>query len=110
MYPWKHYHLTIINLLISLGILAWPILFYMSVFLFDAPGSSSNPITVGLYWSLLWYPVPAVIGITLFFKNRDKGRVKEEIKYTLLGSSGYIAIVVCIILLEVLCDGQTGCK
>ena len=102
--------MTLINLLFSLGVLAWPILFYMSVFLFDAPGSSSNPINIGLYWSLLLYPVPAIVGIIQFFRVRDKGRIKDEIKYTFFGASGYIAIIVFVVLLEAICNGQTACQ
>jgi hypothetical protein len=82
----------------------------MSVFLFDAPGSSNNPINIGLYWSLLFYPVPAIIGIFQFFRIRDKGTIKDEIKYTFIGASGYISIIIFVVLLEVICNGQTGCQ
>ncbi|GAA5144124.1 hypothetical protein [Thalassotalea piscium] len=91
-----------INVHIALGILAWPFLAMMAMFLVAAPNSASNPLVIGLFFSMLGYPIPAIWGCILFFKNRKKGNDKINMKYTLIGASGYIAMFVLFFLLELI--------
>jgi hypothetical protein len=91
-----------LNIHFLLGILVWPFLSYMALMLMAAPGSTSNPIVIGLYISMLGYPIPAIIGNFLFFKNRKKGNAKDNLRYTLIGASGYIAMIIFFFLLELI--------
>lgn len=36
---------------------------FMAPMLFDAPGATSNPATVTLFWSILMYPVVSLLSI-----------------------------------------------
>lgn len=58
-----------------IAVLAWPIMAFMSVFAFDAPGSSSNPQTYVAVGLLLCYPilpVGGVLGSYLTYRKQHK--------------------------------------
>lgn len=104
-----NYILNIINALAGLGVLAWPLAMFASALFFDAPGSSENTILVVLAVSNWIYPIPAIAGNIKYWRNRGQASRARKIWYTALSASGYVVIVMCIVLLVVLCDGNFVC-
>lgn len=101
--------LIVLNLVFALGILAWPLAAFSSIFFFDAPGSSSNLITVALAISVLGYPIPTILGNVAFWINRKKESLAKLARMTALSGSGYVCILVCWLLLDFVCEGKFAC-
>ena len=97
--------LIILNLIFGIGVIAWPIGAFSSIFFFDAPGSTSNFLTIGLAFSVLGYPVPAILGNLAFWANRKKESSLDLAKITFLSSSGYLSIFV---FLAIAYSGPSG--
>ena len=95
MSPFTKTVLIIINILFAASIILWPFALYLSLFMFDAPGSASNPVIQSI-WMLLWiYPVGVIVGNTLFWIKLKKSSSKSLIGLTLIN-------VICPILIFVL--------
>ena len=101
--------LIILNLIFALGVIAWPVGAFSSMFFFDAPGSMSNPLTIGLAISVLGYPVPAIFGNLAFWANRKHESTINLAKMTLLSSSGYLCILLFFWLLGSICNDKFAC-
>jgi hypothetical protein len=101
--------LIILNLIFGLGVIAWPLGAFSSIFFFDAPGSTSNILVIGLAISVLGYPVPAILGNLAFWANRKKESVINLTKMTLLSSSGYLSVLIFWFLLGSICNGKLAC-
>jgi len=64
--------LWLINLIFGLLLLAWPMGLIMSIFLFDAPGSTESLLLNITAWSIWTYPVTyliALVGSILLYKK-----------------------------------------
>ena len=86
--------LAVLNALAGATLLAWPLLFYASIFLFDAPGSEENPVLVATGYAVWYYPAGPVLGNLLFWENRHEAEVGTLIAYTLISYSGLAALAV----------------
>ncbi len=106
---WMQFILIILNLIFGLGVIAWPLGAFSSIFFFDAPGSTSNILVIGLAISVLGYPVPAILGNLAFWANRKKESVINLTKMTLLSSSGYLSVLIFWFLLGSICNGKLAC-
>ncbi len=102
--------LGLVNGLLALGTLVWPLAVFSTIFFFDAPGSSSNWITVALAISIATYPIPAVLGNVLFWANRKTSKPAALLLYTALSALGYIAIAAFVVLLDLVCAGKFACN
>lgn len=78
----------------------------MSFFMFDAPGSETNGLTIALFWCVLVGPVFWVIGagVPWIFRRTPYG-----IWLFLIPFVDLAAIVVVVILLQSLCGGSFSC-
>ncbi|WP_028109141.1 hypothetical protein, partial [Ferrimonas futtsuensis] len=101
--------LALVNVLAVTGLLAWPVGMYATIFMFDAPGSMSNPITILLALSTIFYPAPVIIGNMAFWANKANNSPYELSKMTMLSASGYLVIIISTVLLNVICAGMYGC-
>ncbi|GAA5215251.1 hypothetical protein ACFSJ3_12085 [Corallincola platygyrae] len=101
--------LCILNVVFAIGIFAWPLGAFSSIFFFDAPGSMSNPLTIGLAISVLGYPIPAIFGNLAFWANRKKENNLELIKMTLVSGIGYFCVLLSWGLLSLICNGKFAC-
>ena len=101
--------LIILNLIFGIGVIGWPVGAFSIIFFFDAPGSTSNVLTIGLAISVLGYPVPAILGNLMFWVNRKKESTLNLAKMTLLSSSGYLTIFLFWLLLDSVCNGKFAC-
>ncbi|MBW2463314.1 MAG: hypothetical protein JRH11_16815 [Deltaproteobacteria bacterium] len=92
----------------------------MSVMLFDAPGSTENPYVIGVFISILSFPVLAVVsGISVpllaFFAHRapDRPRYRRRMFCAVLSAllpllSG-VSVGVFFALIAGICDGDLRC-
>jgi len=101
--------LAIASIVTALGVLAWPLVFFLSVFMFDAPGSSQSTITVLLANAFYLYPIPAIIGNIFFWGAFRRKKNLESFYYFLISASGYIVVLCLIVLLMLVCDGKFAC-
>ncbi len=99
-----------INSILAISLLAWPIGLLGSLFMFDAPGSDTNPITLALALSIFIYPVPVLTGILGYWKNRKEGAIHTLRKYTLVGLLAPTVIVFLVLLLDAFCQGKFACN
>ena len=99
----------LLNGILALGILAWPLAFFSSLFFFDAPGSEDNAITIGLAISVVVYPLPTILGNILYWKKRALSSNIEKLIHTLIGATGYLVVVIFMVLLDVICEGRFAC-
>ena len=106
---WMQVLLIILNLIFGIGVIAWPVGAFSSMFFFDAAGSMSNPLTIGLAISVLGYPVPAIFGNLAFWINRKQETTINLLKMTLLSGSGYFFILLFFWLLGSICNGKFAC-
>ena len=104
------YTLATLNCIFLLGILAWPFVAFFSIFLFDAPGSTSSPITIGLAVSILAYPAPLLWWNTHFWKKWKTEATTKLAKYTVLSSTGYLFVLLFLTLLDLVCAGKYACN
>ena len=85
--------LSIINILLWLSVLAWPMGLLLSGFIYDAPTVQNELYRRGLAISLFLYPVPVLIGTIKFYRNRKSASLWKLIFYTFISVSGPLAIV-----------------
>jgi len=91
------YLLAAVNLIACIGVIAWPIAAFLSMFFFDSPGSKSSILTWMLAASVLLYPVPAIIGNIRFWKAWKNNISTSYIPSTAISASGYLLILAVII-------------
>jgi hypothetical protein len=101
---------SLINLILLLSLLIWPLGIFGTMFMFDAPGSERNPITICLAISILAYPIPVLKGNAGFWRNRKEGSLAICKNYTLIGLIGPASILILVALLQVVCGGNFVCK
>lgn len=93
----------------------------LSPMIFDYPGSESNPLTLGIFFSLMSFPVAAGVSafctpILAFFAHRTSsdgpGRRLQYATWAaaLLPLVSVAAFIVFLALLEVFCDGHFHCR
>lgn len=101
--------LALVATVAGIGCLAWPLLAYLSVFMFDAPGSLESQITGVLALSLVLYPIPAILGNIYFWYSFSRDRVRGYFFGCLVSVSGYAAIALSFAALEIFCGGNFVC-
>lgn len=100
----------VINSILALSILAWPIGLLGSIFMFDAPGSRTNLITIALALSIIIYPIPVLTGVLGYWKNRKEAAISILRNYTLVGLVAPATILFLIWLLDAVCQGKFACN
>ena len=101
--------LACVNVLLALTLLLWPILCLVTVFLFDAPGSDHNPITMALALAMLGYPAPILVGNVGFWRRFKQPGQSSLFKYTAIGLAGPAVLLFLVGALEVFCKGKFAC-
>lgn len=96
------YVFEFINIVLALGVLAWPLFFIAGMFLLTARNAPDVPVLIMLLY--LAYPIPVIFGNMLFWKNRSTSSFTEHFMYTLLGASGYLVIILIVVGFLVLMD------
>src|SRR5690606_1559511 len=94
-----------------LGLLPWAAIFMFSFFLFDAPGSGSSPLTVGLFYAIASYPLLVIAGFLAsggFWRARDDRHWRRFLAFLPLISP--VAAVVFLLAINALCRGQFSCR
>jgi hypothetical protein len=84
--------IALLNLPPLLGILAWPIAVFLSLFLFDAPGSQYSPLTALLNFAVLSYPFLTLLGASMTATNCRNRRFMRCAASTLITYSGMLAV------------------
>jgi hypothetical protein len=102
--------LAAVNVLALIGILASPLLFYVSLFLFDNPTAGSEPVILGMALVLWSYPVTAGIGGVMALRAYKVRDGKRLLWWTLCSISSVIAIAGSILILMTFCNGQFNCS
>ena len=79
---------------------------FMSAFMFDAPGSTSNPLTIALFVSVVLLPIAWFVGAALpwAFQRRPFGNW-----LFLLPLADLAAIASFLTALQVFCRGEFAC-
>ncbi|PCH62234.1 MAG: hypothetical protein COC09_09065 [Gammaproteobacteria bacterium] len=100
-----------INLLFGAGLFIWVIMLIPSVMLFDAPGSTNSPLTLALFISFLFYPILYFFGLAINYAIEDtKEDRSKKAKYASLPTLSIVAVVICLILIDTLCEGKLSCS
>ena len=99
------------NVLFLLGLFPWALLFFLSIMLFEAPGSETSPLTVGLSYSIAAYPLLVVVGFFAssgFWRMRDDRHWRRHLAFLPLLS----ILATCLFFLAILqfCDGRFACS
>lgn len=102
--------LTFINKFLLSTLLLWPVAAFVSVFLFDSPGSESNSLTIGLAWSIWLYPIPVLFGSLVFLRYKERIAQKYLILLTCVSLSGSLVFIYFIWALEFYCQGKFACN
>jgi hypothetical protein len=100
----------IANMIFVLGLAPWFAAFLLGVMLFDAPGSESNPLARGLFYSILSYPLLTLVG---FFASSGFRRMKDERHWrrylAFLPLLSLVAAGAFFLAIERSCGGQFVC-
>lgn len=97
-----------LNIISLVAVLPWPVLVMTSIFMFDAPGSN-NLVTMNLAITVLYYPLPAILGNVLYWKIRKTASREALWLVTAITVSGYVTIILFLVLLQVRCGGTFSC-
>ncbi len=79
---------------LAASVLAWPLVLYFSVFLFDAPGSISKPINLIIAALMLTYPVTAIVGFLISKKAHEATQSIKAVAGLCLASSNFVVLLV----------------
>lgn len=101
--------LRVVHTIAVIGVFLWPMALLAPMLSFDAPGSEDNQITLVLAFSLWLYPVPVLITRWRFLKAYESGSTRDCLWYCVLSITGYLAIALSLVALEIRCDGQFAC-
>lgn len=95
--------LTILSVLA--GFMSFPLAMF-SPMIFDAPGSSENPLALFLFYCVFSFPVLCMLGAILpwMFKRHPK-----SIWLHALSGLAVAQFLTAIVLLEVMCRGDFAC-
>ena len=101
--------LTILNTLLLISLLAWPMVLLMSPMLFDAPGSESNPITIAIATAIYAYPLPIIVGNILFWRRRKSSELSILTVYSAISLLSPVTLLLLFVSLALFCNGQFAC-
>ena len=79
---------------LAASVLAWPLALYLSVFLFDAPDSTSNPINLLVAALILTYPASTIVGFMVSKKAHEATQSIKAIAGLCLASSNFVVLYV----------------
>ncbi len=99
--------LIIVNVIFGLGILAWPFIFFMSIFLFDAPGSENSLLTLSLAYSIWTYPLfygAGLIGSIFLYLKQAPRLLTMGVAF--LPMIGVLWFMVSWVLIDVINEGK----
>ncbi len=97
--------LLIANVIVLIGLLATPMLWFLSGFLFDDPRSTRNPLVIGMALALWTYPITAGLGGYLALKSHKAGDLRKMLLWSLCAYSSIGLFLMCMaiaILMEAL--------
>lgn len=80
----------------------------MSVMMFDAPGSESNPPVILLFSSVVGFPLACIVGVTLAWIAIARGRDRGAMWLSLLPLLPIMTGVAAIVWLQISNDGRFG--
>ncbi len=92
--------LVILYILALATILAWPFIAFMSVFAFDAPGSSQDPAVWTGVITVLAYPLLPLIGVLGSFLAYRSGR--KILSYILAGLGALPLVALILIFIAII--------
>lgn len=99
------------NILYLLGLVPWALIFLFSFMLFDAPGSESSPMTLGLFYSIASYPVLVAVGLLGSSRLlRFNGEHHWRRRLVFLPLLSPLFAVLFLVAIEVLCQGHLNCR
>lgn len=81
-----------------------------SVFAFDSPGSENSFFTKMFVFSIVMYPVAALVGGIGFWVALKKNSLSMMKLFSCISAISPISIVFSIILIGVVCGGQFSCR
>ena len=80
----------------------------MAPMLFDAPGSTSNPATVTLFWSIFTYPVVSLLSIIVGWLLAKYVSPFIGCVVTFVPAVNLLAAVIAVICLKIFYGGSLG--
>lgn len=101
--------LVLVNLVLLASLAAWPFAAFSTLFMFDSPQSTSNPITISLALMLIFYPLTVICYTGKFFSLFNKEKNKELLRMTFMSSIGPLSVFISFNLLELICNGSFSC-
>ena len=109
--PWGPAWSIGLSVIWALMILPSLFLAFMTIFMFDAPGSEKNPITIVLALSLATLPLTLVVGFvaSLILRNRPPGAQRTTAALALLPLANGAAFGFAWLLLGAICGGRFAC-
>lgn len=93
------------NIVFLLGLIPWALVFFASAMLFDAPGSESSPLTLGLFYAIGLYPVLVVVG--LFLGSDQPPQWRRTMRFLPLASP--VAAFFMFMAIDIVCSGKLAC-
>ena len=90
-------------------VLAWPLLAFMSLFTFDAPGSEKNSILLSLVAIALGYPLLYGFSAVMAIKHLKLSNGLQALIYSSLPILAFALFGLLLWLLEVKCKGNFSC-
>lgn len=100
----------IANIVFVLGLAPWVVVFLLGIMLFDAPGSDKSPLTQGLFYSILGYPLLTIAGFFAssgFWRMRDERHWRRHLAF--LPVLSILGAVVFLLAIAYSCGGQFAC-
>ena len=93
--------LIIVYVLSAATILIWPLIAFMSIFAFDAPGSAQNPAIYTTVIIILAYPLLPAVGVPGSFLAYRKGHSKLAYVLAGIGALPFVAVLLALIAIMV---------
>lgn len=88
-----------------------PIIFIVSMMMFDAPGSEDNPITHLLSLFFVAIPMAAFLAPFFAYPFKKKGQTKKIMAIFFgLPAIPAGALIILMLILNIFCDGQFACS
>jgi len=91
------------------SLLAWPLGLFVSLFLFDAPGSENNRVLVALAWAIWTHGATAFVGAVTAFVCLWRKRDRAAAIAGAVPLVHALVVVGLFVALQVFCGGQTRC-
>ncbi len=99
-----------LHIILAISLLAWPLMLFGSLFLFDAPNSMESPLTQFLAATFWLYPVPLIIGFVGFVSTLKQKNTVKSLVFTGIALLSPVSILLAFILLEAICNGKFACS